>query len=67
METSNTNDYGAGAANLRERGQETLDEARQKFSDIQSQVIRFIKERPTASLIGAVAAGFIVGRLLSRR
>lgn len=66
METSNTNDY-AGAANLRERGQDTLDDARQKFSDIQAQVIRFIKERPTASLIGAVAAGFIVGRLLSRR
>ncbi len=67
MDTTNTNDIAGTAASLRERGQDKLDEARQKLTDFQDQAVRFIRERPMAVLIGAVAAGFIVGKLLSRR
>lgn len=43
-----------------------IDEARQNLADFNVQVTRFIKERPGTCLLGALAFGFIVGKIVSR-
>lgn len=49
------------------RVQESLESVKQRASSMAESATRFIKERPTAALIGAVAAGFFIGRMASRR
>ena len=44
-----------------------LEEARDKLSDFNSRAKAFIRERPGTCLLGAVAAGYLIGRLASRR
>ncbi len=44
-----------------------IDEARQNLADFNERAVRFIKERPGTALLGALAFGFIVGKLVSRR
>ena len=44
-----------------------LDQARRRFEDLNRQALRFIRERPGACLVGALAFGFVIGRLASRR
>ncbi|HLL53088.1 MAG TPA: hypothetical protein VK447_06045 [Myxococcaceae bacterium] len=44
-----------------------IDEARQNLMDFNDRAIRFIKERPGTCLLGALAFGFIVGKIASRR
>ncbi len=45
---------------------EGLDKAKRRLSGAGKQVVEFIKEHPAACLLGAVAAGFVVGQLVSR-
>ncbi|MBU8900553.1 hypothetical protein DRW03_00550 [Corallococcus sp. H22C18031201] len=44
-----------------------LDEARQNLVDLNQRVVGFIRANPGTCLLGAVAVGFLVGRLASRR
>jgi ElaB/YqjD/DUF883 family membrane-anchored ribosome-binding protein len=44
-----------------------LDEARRNLEDMNTRVVSFIRANPGTCLLGAVAVGFIVGRLASRR
>ncbi|MHB1845104.1 MAG: hypothetical protein ACYCWW_09755 [Deltaproteobacteria bacterium] len=44
-----------------------LGEARQKLEDWNRTALRFVRERPGACLLGALAFGFVVGRIVTRR
>ena len=43
-----------------------IEEAKQHLRDINERVIAFVKERPGTCLVAALAAGFLVGRMLRR-
>lgn len=42
-------------------------EAAQGLGDLNARVIAFIRQRPGSCLLGALAFGFIVGKIASRR
>ncbi len=44
-----------------------LDEARRNIADLNTRTIAFIRANPGTCLVGAVALGFLIGRLASRR
>jgi hypothetical protein len=44
-----------------------IEEASKRLSDLNGRIIRFIRERPGTCLLGALAFGFIVGKIASRR
>lgn len=44
----------------------TIDVLEERARELDSRVRRFIVERPLLALAGAVAGGFLMGRLLSR-
>ena len=44
-----------------------LDEARRNLEDLNSRAVSFIRANPGTCLLGAIAVGFIVGRIASRR
>lgn len=46
--------------------QERLADLRERAAEIDSQVRRVVREHPFLSLAGAVAAGYVVGRLIRR-
>jgi hypothetical protein len=43
-----------------------VDEARENLLEMNRQVVGFIKENPGTCLLGALAVGFIVGKIASR-
>lgn len=51
---------------LEDRIRPQIDEAKQRLTDVNSRVSSFIRENPGASLLGAVAAGYIIARLARR-
>jgi ElaB/YqjD/DUF883 family membrane-anchored ribosome-binding protein len=44
-----------------------LDEARQQLDAINVKVKAFVKQNPGTALLGAIAVGFVVGRLVSKK
>lgn len=54
------------ARELQERIVPQLDEARRNLIDLNSRTISFIRANPGTCLIGAVAMGFLIGKLASR-
>ena len=44
-----------------------LEEARRNLVEVNRRVVDFIRANPGTCLLGAVALGFLVGRLASRR
>lgn len=59
-----------GQKTMRETMKETMQEAagqiddlRERLGDTSQRILAFIKERPGVCLLGAVAAGYIIGRL----
>jgi ElaB/YqjD/DUF883 family membrane-anchored ribosome-binding protein len=44
-----------------------IDEARRNLEDLNTRAVNFIRANPGTCLLGAVAVGFIVGRIASRR
>ncbi|HLM46661.1 MAG TPA: hypothetical protein VK458_22515 [Myxococcaceae bacterium] len=44
-----------------------LEEARRNLEDLNTRVVSFVRANPGTCLLGAVAVGFIVGRIASRR
>ena len=49
---------------LAAQAEHSLDELRGRIGDLQENVADFIRERPGTSLLIAVGAGFLIGRLL---
>lgn len=44
-----------------------IDQARQNLEDLNTRVTTFIRQNPGTCLLGALAFGFIVGKIASRR
>ncbi len=44
-----------------------LEQARQNLTDLNRRVGNFIRENPGTCILGALAFGFVVGKLASRR
>ncbi|HXS73848.1 MAG TPA: hypothetical protein VN725_07360 [Rhodanobacteraceae bacterium] len=55
------------AAKARERSRELADDARERASDALDAVREFVRERPAQSLVIALAAGWVLGRVLGGR
>ena len=55
------------ARQLQENLLPQLDEARRNLEDMNTRVAGFIRANPGTCLLGAVAVGFIIGRIASRR
>lgn len=55
------------ARELSDRVMPQLDEARRNIADMNTRVVTFIRANPGTCLVGAVAVGFLIGRLASRR
>ncbi len=55
------------ARELQERLVPQLEEARRNLVDLNSRTISFIRANPGTCLVGAVALGFLIGKLASRR
>lgn len=55
------------ARQLQDRVVPQMDEARQNLVDLNNRVVTFIRANPGTCLLGAVAIGFFVGRIASRR
>jgi len=53
------------AQDVQERIQPQIDEARRSLSDLNTRITDFIRERPGACLLGALAVGFVIGRIAS--
>ena len=54
------------ARQLQENMIPQLEEARRNLEDMNTRVVSFVRANPGTCLLGAVAVGFIVGRLASR-
>jgi hypothetical protein len=55
------------AREIQERIVPQIEEARRNLVDLNSRVVSFIRANPGTCLIGAVAAGFLIGKIASRR
>lgn len=55
------------ARELQERLVPQIDEARRNLVDLNDRVVSFIRANPGTCLVGAVAVGFLIGKLASRR
>ncbi|QRK07857.1 hypothetical protein F0U60_36050 [Archangium minus] len=55
------------ARQLQENVLPQLEDARRNLEDMNNRVVSFIRANPGTCLLGAVAVGFIVGRIASRR
>lgn len=55
------------ARELSDRVLPQIDEARRNIADFNTRAVTFIRANPGTCLVGAVAVGFLIGRLASRR
>jgi hypothetical protein len=55
------------ARQLQENLLPQIEDARRNLEDMNTRVVSFIRANPGTCLLGAVAVGFIVGRIASRR
>jgi ElaB/YqjD/DUF883 family membrane-anchored ribosome-binding protein len=55
------------ARQLQDRVVPQIDEARQNLVDLNNRAVAFIKANPGTCLLGAVAVGFLIGKLAARR
>jgi hypothetical protein len=55
---------GTRAGELTDAAGVDLDELRDRLGDVNDRVVGFIKERPGTSILIALGAGFLIGRLL---
>ena len=44
-----------------------IDEAKRRFESLNTSAVSFIKENPGKCLVGAVALGYLIGKIASRR
>ena len=50
-----------------ERVRPQIDEAKRKLESLNTSAVSFIKENPGKCLVGAVALGYLIGKIASRR
>jgi ElaB/YqjD/DUF883 family membrane-anchored ribosome-binding protein len=50
-----------------EKEENALERAQRKMKDLQQKTTAFIRENPSVALLGAITAGYLVGKLASRR
>ena len=55
------------ARELAERVGPQIEQARQNLTDLNSRLSTFVRKNPGTCLIGALAFGFVVGKIASRR
>lgn len=55
-----------GAANASQTAEELGNEMSVQLERVDSELRAFVKERPIMALLGAVAAGYVLGRMLRR-
>jgi ElaB/YqjD/DUF883 family membrane-anchored ribosome-binding protein len=55
------------AREIQERIVPQIEEARRNLVDMNTRVVGFIRANPGTCLIGAVAVGFLIGKIASRR
>ena len=55
------------ARELQSRVGPEIEEAARGLSDLNTRIVGFIRQRPGTCLLGALAFGFIVGKIASRR
>jgi ElaB/YqjD/DUF883 family membrane-anchored ribosome-binding protein len=67
MEINDIEDLQQRARELEARLGPQLEQARKNLSELNRRVAGFIKENPGTCLLGAVAVGFVVGKLVSRK
>ena len=61
-----TDQFQRTARDIEERIRPQIEEAKQKLGSLNDQAISYIKANPGKCLLGAVAAGFIIGRIARR-
>lgn len=54
------------AANASQTAEELGNEMSAQLERVDSELRAFVKERPIMALLGAVAAGYVLGRILRR-
>jgi ElaB/YqjD/DUF883 family membrane-anchored ribosome-binding protein len=54
------------ARQIEERVRPQIDEAKRRLSEINDQAQSYIKANPGKCLLGALAAGYIIGKIASR-
>lgn len=67
MDIQNPQQLQDRARELQARVAPQLDQARQNLSDLNQRITTFVRQNPGTCLIGALAFGFIVGKIASRR
>jgi ElaB/YqjD/DUF883 family membrane-anchored ribosome-binding protein len=55
------------AREIQERIVPQIDEARRNLVDMNHRMVSFIRANPGTCLVGAVALGFLIGKMASRR
>lgn len=55
------------AREFQERIVPQIDEARRNLVDMNNRMVSFIRANPGTCLLGAVAVGFLIGKIASRR
>jgi ElaB/YqjD/DUF883 family membrane-anchored ribosome-binding protein len=61
-----TDQIEATARELGERVRPQIEDAKKRLSSLNDQAIDFIKENPGTCLVGAVALGFLIGKIARR-
>jgi hypothetical protein len=54
------------ARQIEERVRPQIEEAKRRLSSVNDQVVTYIKANPGKCLIGALAAGYLIGKIASR-
>ncbi len=55
------------AKELQARVGPQLEQARQNLTELNTRVVTFIRQNPGTCLLGALAFGFVVGKIAARR
>jgi len=61
-----TEQFERTARDIEDRVKPQIQEAKRKINDLNDQVVGYIKANPGKCLLGAIAAGFIIGRIARR-
>jgi hypothetical protein len=61
-----TRDIGDTAREIGDRMRPQIEEAKRRLGDFNQQVTGFIKANPGKCLLGALAVGYLVGKIASR-
>ena len=54
------------AQQIEDRFRPQIEEAKKKVSDLNDQAVSYIKENPGKCLLGAIAVGYVIGRIARR-